>query len=117
MPLTIAQGTDKNPRDMLFLFKVLVGVTSTDILKSSWFNSGSLFVCYCISFLKKLSKTLSPAVYLLFTRFPFSFNKAKTSKLKRDLHLPADIWPLAQAIVLLTLCTELLLQPPGPNAN
>lgn len=77
MLLMIAQGTDKNPKDMLFLFKVLVTVTSTDILKSSCFNSGSLFVCYCIGFLKKLSKTLSLAVYLLFTGFPFSFNKAR----------------------------------------
>lgn len=40
----IAQGTDKNPRDMLFLFKVLVTVTSMDILKSSWFNSVYLLV-------------------------------------------------------------------------
>lgn len=79
MLLMIAQGTDKNPGDALFLFKVLVTVTSTDILKSSWFNSGSLFVCCCGCFLKKLSKTLNSAVYFLFAKFPFAFNEAKTS--------------------------------------
>lgn len=79
MLLMIAQGTDENPRDMFFLFKVLVTMISVDILKSSWFNCRSFIYLLLYLLFKEIFKDPKPCLYLLFTGFPFSLNEAKTS--------------------------------------
>lgn len=79
------------------------------------FNPSSFVVCWCIIFIKKPFKGPKPCCVSV--GFPFALKEANTSSVNKVLHLPAEILPLAQEMVLPTLCMELWLHNVNGSGN